>query len=85
MSLPLHHADLIGSAFSLSGQWFVYKRKWWGWLLCSAGAVCFCWVNAHFGAWGMEPISTFAALMSLRSAVKWLQSRRISCYTEGTK
>ena len=37
------------------------------------------------GAWGMEPISAFATLMSARSAVKWLQSRRDTCYTEGTK
>ena len=31
------------------------------------------------------PISAFATLMSARSAVKWLQSRRDTCYTEGTK
>ena len=39
MSLPLHHANLIGSAFSLSGQWFVYKRKWWGFARFSCTAL----------------------------------------------
>jgi hypothetical protein len=74
MSLPLYHADYIGSAFSLLGQCFVYKKLWWGWVLCAVGNAAFLYMNAVVGLWGMWPVSIFAMSMSVWSAVKWRRS-----------
>ena len=37
MSLPLMHMDIVGSTLSLTGQWVIYKKHWWGWAL----PICF--------------------------------------------
>ena len=42
MSLPLMHMDIVGSTLSLTGQWVIYKKHWWGWALCAVGNCCCC-------------------------------------------
>lgn len=71
MTLPLYHADIVGSAVSVAGQWFIYKKAWWGWLLSAVAGLFFMYVNAACGVWGMEPITVMLTVMSIRSAIKW--------------
>jgi nicotinamide riboside transporter PnuC len=74
MSLPLYHLDAVGSAFALTGQWFVYKKRWWGWALCAVGNGTFLYVNASAHLWGMEPMTLFFVGISVWSAIQWRRS-----------